>query len=162
DVSYSRAQNICAIPDEDVFRHIMTIPRHGSASRPRASAGNAANTNSTTGRIEMSLENKNALLSQARASGNGAHSPALAADTISIPGLRAAIHGRVIAPGDADYDAARTLHVGGFDHRPAAIVRVADAADVAHVVSLARETGTELAIRSGGHSSAGHSMSDGG
>lgn len=110
----------------------------------------------------MSLENKNALLSQARASGNGAHSPALAADTISIPGLRAAIHGRVIAPGDADYDAARTLHVGGFDHRPAAIVRVADAADVAHVVSLAREAGTELAIRSGGHSSAGHSMSDGG
>jgi FAD/FMN-containing dehydrogenase len=42
------------------------------------------------------------------------------------------------------------------------IVRVADAADVAHVVTLARETGLELAVRSGGHSSAGHGVSEGG
>ena len=52
--------------------------------------------------------------------------------------------------------------MGGIDRRPGAIVRVADTTDVAHVVSFARESGLELAIRSGGHSAAGHSVSDGG
>ena len=50
----------------------------------------------------------------------------------------------------------------GFDRRPAAIVRVGDASDVARVVTLARETGAELAVRSGGHSRAGHGTSEGG
>ena len=45
---------------------------------------------------------------------------------------------------------------------PAAIVRAADAADVARVVDLARETGAELAVRSSGHSRAGHGTSEGG
>ncbi len=72
------------------------------------------------------------------------------------------LNGRVIAPGDAEYDAARTVYHGGIDRRPAAIARVANAADVARVVSLARETGLELAVRSGGHSPAGYGVSDGG
>ena len=42
------------------------------------------------------------------------------------------------------------------------IAQVADASDVATVLSIARETGLELAIRSGGHSAAGHSTLDGG
>ncbi len=82
--------------------------------------------------------------------------------TLSIPQLRAALNGRVIAPDDAGYDKARTVFYGGIDRRPAVIVRVADATDVARVISLARETGLELAVRSGGHSVAGHSVSDGG
>ncbi len=82
--------------------------------------------------------------------------------TISIPHLRTALKGRVIAPDDAGYDEARTVFLGGIDRRPAVIVRVADATDVSRVVSLARETGLELAVRSGGHSSAGHSVSEGG
>src|SRR6266536_4348644 len=82
--------------------------------------------------------------------------------TLSIPQLRAALNGRGIAPDDAGYDQARAVFYGGFDRRPAVIVRVADATDVARVVSLARQTGLELAIRSGGHSNAGHSVSDGG
>ncbi len=68
----------------------------------------------------------------------------------------------MIAPGDPGYDQARTVFVGGFDQRPAVIVRVADAADVARVVALARDTGLELAVRSGGHSGAGHSTTEGG
>jgi FAD/FMN-containing dehydrogenase len=76
--------------------------------------------------------------------------------------LRAAIKGRVVAPGDDGYDAARTPFYGGIDRRPAVIAKVADAADVARVVSLARETGLELAVRSGGHSIPGHCVSDGG
>lgn len=82
--------------------------------------------------------------------------------SLSIAKLRAAFTGRVIAPGDAGYDQARVVFVGGIDRRPAVIIRAADAADIARVVSLARETALELAIRSGGHSGAGHSVSDGG
>jgi FAD/FMN-containing dehydrogenase len=81
---------------------------------------------------------------------------------ISIPALRAAVHGQVIAPDDAGYDKARTVVYGGIDRRPAVIVRVADATDVATVIALARETELELAVRSGGHSGAGHSVSEGG
>ena len=82
--------------------------------------------------------------------------------TIAIPALRDAIHGRVIAPDDADYDKARTVAAGGIDRLPAVIVRVADADDVARVIALARETGLELAVRSGGHSGAGHGVCEGG
>ena len=72
------------------------------------------------------------------------------------------VEGRVIAPGDPDYDDARAVFYGGFDRRPAAIVRVASDADVARVIAEARETGLELAIRSGGHSLVGHSVNEGG
>ena len=81
---------------------------------------------------------------------------------VASAALRAAIKGRVIAPGDDGYDAARTVFYGGIDRRPALIVKVADATDVARVIALARETGRELAVRSGGHSIPGHSVSDGG
>ena len=82
--------------------------------------------------------------------------------TISIPRLRADVRGQVIGPDDDGYDRARTVVAGGIDRRPAVIVRVADANDVAHVVRLAADTGTELAVRSGGHSGAGHSVTEGG
>lgn len=85
-----------------------------------------------------------------------------ASKEISIPQLRAAVTGRVITPNDGEYDAARTVFYGGVDRRPAVIVRAANAADVSHVVLLARETGMELAVRGGGHSVAGHSASQGG
>ena len=80
----------------------------------------------------------------------------------TIPELRATLKGRVISPGDPDYDRARTIFYGGFDRRPSAIVRVADEADVSRVISFARGTGLELAVRSGGHSAAGYSLSHGG
>jgi FAD/FMN-containing dehydrogenase len=80
--------------------------------------------------------------------------------TLSIAGLRTSVKGRVIAPGDEGYDDARTAFLGGIDRRPAVIVKVADADDVAKVVAMAGETGLELAIRSGGHSV--YAVSDGG
>lgn len=80
----------------------------------------------------------------------------------SVSQLRTVLNGRVIVPSDADYNQARTVFLGGVDKRPAVIVRVANATDVARVISFARENEVELAIRSGGHSGAGHSSSDGG
>src|SRR5512145_2459179 len=82
--------------------------------------------------------------------------------TISIPQLRSDFRGAVIAPGDAEYDRARTVFYGGVDRHPAVIIKPVDAEEVARIVSLARETAMELAVRSGGHSTAGHSVSEGG
>src|SRR5919107_847142 len=81
---------------------------------------------------------------------------------ISISWLRGQVKGRVVTPDDPAYDRARTTFYGGFDRRPQLIVQAADAADVARIVALARDTGLELAIRSGGHSPAGHCILDGG
>jgi FAD/FMN-containing dehydrogenase len=80
----------------------------------------------------------------------------------AIPQLRSDLKGRVIAPDDAAYDEARRVFYGGIDKRPAVIVRVANESDVSRVISFARETGLELAVRSGGHSVPGHSVSEGG
>jgi FAD/FMN-containing dehydrogenase len=82
--------------------------------------------------------------------------------TISIPRLRDEFDGRVIAPGDPGYDQARTPFYGGIDRHPAVIVRPTDPAEIARVVALARDSGLELAVRSGGHSPAGHGVNDGG
>jgi FAD/FMN-containing dehydrogenase len=76
--------------------------------------------------------------------------------------LKETIAGRVIEPGDPAYEAARGVMYGGIDKHPRAIVRVRSDADVQAVVNLARETGVELAIRSGGHSAKGDSTTDGG
>jgi FAD/FMN-containing dehydrogenase len=80
----------------------------------------------------------------------------------SVERLRTGIAGQVIAPGDAEYERARLVFPSQIDRRPAAIVRPFDAGEVASVVELAREDGLELAIRSGGHSGAGHGVSEGG
>jgi hypothetical protein len=44
----------------------------------------------------------------------------------------------------------RAVFYGGFDRRPALIVRAKDATDVSRVVTLARESRLERAVRSGG------------
>ena len=81
---------------------------------------------------------------------------------LSIPQLADQLQGRVIVPGDPDYDQARTVFPGGIDRRPALIARVADAGDVARVISLARDSGLPLSVRSGAHSPAGHAVNDDG
>lgn len=74
--------------------------------------------------------------------------------------LRAAIDGEVFLLGEEGYGAARATVFG--DARPAVVIRPRDVAGVRRVLRLARETGLELAVRSGGHSMAGHSSVDGG
>jgi FAD/FMN-containing dehydrogenase len=81
---------------------------------------------------------------------------------LSTPQLADELKGRVIEPDDPDYDEARTVFYGTVDRRPSVIVKVADATDVAQVIAHARDSGLELAVRSGGHSVAGHGVTDGG
>jgi len=76
---------------------------------------------------------------------------------LPIPGFK----GDVIVPGDADYEVARLAGNAACDAHPALVARAADGADVAAVVRWARTTGQTLAVRSGGHSVAGHSTGDG-
>ena len=86
-----------------------------------------------------------------------------AAAPLPIEDLRSTFLGRVIGPDDPDYDRARTVMYGGVaDDRPAVIVKVSSNDDVVRAIELARQTGLELAVRSGGHSAAGHSVVDGG
>jgi FAD/FMN-containing dehydrogenase len=82
--------------------------------------------------------------------------------TTRIATLRAHLNGKVIDADDPRYDDVRRVFLTGLDRRPAAVVRAADARDVARVVDVAREAGAELAVRSGGHSLAGYGTSEGG
>jgi hypothetical protein len=82
--------------------------------------------------------------------------------TFDVGALAAPLRGRVVTPDDDPYDDMRRTFLGDVDGHPAAIVRVADRDDVATVVGFAREHGVELAVRSGGHSNAGHSTTEGG
>ena len=82
--------------------------------------------------------------------------------SLNLDQLKRGVGGRVTVPGDAGYDQARKVFYGKWDRRPAAVVRPASAEEVARVVTMAAESGAELAVRSGGHSLAGHSVSDGG
>jgi len=84
----------------------------------------------------------------------------LSQPTFSLAQLRAAVDGEVLGPRDAGYETARRVHKRTIDRRPLAIVRPVHGGDVANVVSLAREMGTGLAVRSGAHSLAGHGVAD--
>jgi len=84
------------------------------------------------------------------------------AQDIPTDDLRSQLEGELITPDDPSYDEARQVFFKGVDRHPLAVAKVANAQDVARVVTAARETGLELAVRSGGHSRAGYGTSDGG
>jgi FAD/FMN-containing dehydrogenase len=80
----------------------------------------------------------------------------------SLPKLEERFSGDVIRPSDQRYAAARTLWNAIVDRRPALIARPRTTQDVATAILGARDAGLEIAVRCGGHSLPGHSMSEGG
>ena len=68
--------------------------------------------------------------------------------------LKGTVAGRVIAPSDPGYDEVRRVFPGDVDRRSTVFVRAANGEDVAHVVTIAGATGTELSVRSGAMPSA--------
>jgi FAD/FMN-containing dehydrogenase len=76
--------------------------------------------------------------------------------------LRPNVSGAVLLPDAAGYDAARRVHNGLVDRRPAIIVQCRGTADTQAAVRAAREHGFEIAVRGGGHNVAGNAVCDGG
>jgi FAD/FMN-containing dehydrogenase len=76
--------------------------------------------------------------------------------------LRDGFEGTVLAEGDRGYEDAREIFNAMIDRRPALIAQCESVADVQAALAHARENGLEVAIRSGGHSVAGASLTDGG
>src|SRR3954454_18704813 len=76
--------------------------------------------------------------------------------------------GRLIGPGDGDYDEARAVYNAMIDKRPALIARCGDAdgvatsAAVAPAVGSPRDHGLLLAVRGGGHNGSGRWTCDDG
>lgn len=83
-------------------------------------------------------------------------------DAALLRHLYSLVRGQVIGGSDPEYDLARAVYFSGIDRRPTAIVRVADAVDVAAVVAAARDYGLPLAVRGGGHSPGGFGLVDDG
>ena len=80
----------------------------------------------------------------------------------AVEGLAAAVKGRVVERGAADYDDARALYNAMIDKHPAAVAYCVDEADVAAAVRFARERSLPIAVRCGGHNGAGlASVNDG-
>ena len=75
--------------------------------------------------------------------------------------LRVHFSGTILAPADDGYDAARAVHNGAVDRRPALIARCTNTADIVDAVSFARAEGLDISVRGGGHNVAGRAVQDG-
>jgi FAD/FMN-containing dehydrogenase len=76
--------------------------------------------------------------------------------------LETRFNGTLIRPGEPGYDDRRRIWNGSIDRRPTLIARCADPGDVQTAIRYAARTGTEIAVRGGGHSFPGHSTIDDG
>ena len=76
--------------------------------------------------------------------------------------LAMTFHGDLLAPGDPGYEEARVVQNAMIDRQPGLIVRCSGAADVMDAVELARDRGLKTSVRGGGHSVAGHCVSNDG
>lgn len=80
----------------------------------------------------------------------------------ALAALGAAFRGQLVRPEDPTYDQHRKIWNGSIDRFPALIARCEGVADVIAAVRFARDTGLDVAVRSGGHSFPGLSLCDGG
>jgi FAD/FMN-containing dehydrogenase len=80
----------------------------------------------------------------------------------ALESLAEGFSGVILAPGDAGYDAARKIHNGLIDKRPALIACCRNTADIVDAVNAAREADLEISVRGGGHNVAGKAVTEGG
>ena len=79
-----------------------------------------------------------------------------------LDGLCVALDGDLLTPASPGYDTARRPAVSRYrEVRPRAVVRCASTQDVARTIAYARDTGTHVVPRGGGHCFAGRSSTEG-
>ena len=76
--------------------------------------------------------------------------------------LKEIVKGQIVLPDDPNYNEVREIWNAMIDRRPAVIVQCAEADDVPHAISYARDSGLEISIRGGGHNIAGSALCDNG
>ena len=86
----------------------------------------------------------------------------LSVQPLVLAAFQSELSGEALTAQNTTYDDARMLVNRRFDNRPEVIVRCHTSQDVAVAVMFARDHDIEIAVRSGGHSLAGHSTCDGG
>src|SRR2546425_10491937 len=80
----------------------------------------------------------------------------------SIADFKRNLRGRLIEPGDADYDDARKVYNGMIHKKPRLIAQCVDVADVIQSVNFGRENDLLVSIRGGGHNAGGLGICDDG
>jgi len=76
--------------------------------------------------------------------------------------LAQAFLGQILEPSDAGYNAARKVHNGLIDKRPAVIARCRGLADITDAVRYAQAHKLEISVKGGGHNVGGRAVSDNG
>lgn len=74
--------------------------------------------------------------------------------------LKSAIAGEILLPGDMGYDNARAIWNGMFNRKPAIIIRCRNTSDVVEAVNFGRDNQLLIAVKGGGHNSAGTAVCD--
>ena len=83
-------------------------------------------------------------------------------DSAALDELAGSFRGQLVGPDDPEYTEQRKVWNGSIARSPALIARCTGVADVVAAVRFARETGLQVAVRSGGHSFPGLSVCEGG
>jgi len=83
-------------------------------------------------------------------------------NTENTASLKSMIDGNLILPGDASYNETRKIWNGMFDKKPGVIIQCKNKSDVVNAVNFARENSLLLAVKGGGHNSAGTASCDDG
>jgi FAD/FMN-containing dehydrogenase len=76
--------------------------------------------------------------------------------------LEEGFSGELLSPDAEGYEAARRVHNGLIDRRPAVIARCRGTADIASAIAFARDGALEISVRGGGHNVAGRAVTEGG
>lgn len=80
----------------------------------------------------------------------------------TIDDFREKFRGTILLPDNHGYDNARKIWNGMFDRKPAIIARCIGSSDVINAVQFARENNLLIAVKGGGHNSAGKAVCDDG
>ena len=79
-----------------------------------------------------------------------------------VEALKKDFRGEVLLSSDDAYEDARQIWNGMFDRRPAIIARCVGTSDVLNAVNFARDNDLLIAVKGGGHNSAGNAVCDDG